>query len=81
MPSQFPALAALLQEELDMVAVLACVARLVIHSEADTYRVVGVLIEAIATALDESMPCESRGAVAVETMRLLRDRLHDRGVI
>ncbi len=88
MQPSFPALDTLISDveaeaakQPDMVALLSCVARLIIHSDADAYRVIGVLIEATATALDERMPLENRGAVAVETMRLLRDRLAERGVI
>ena len=48
---------------------------------AEPHHLAGVLVEGIASTVAERIPPAAQGDVAVETVRLLRDRLRLRGVI
>ena len=88
MPISFPSLHAMIcnieaeaAREPDNVAALVAMLRLVIASDADPYMLVGALVEGIATTLEDRLPIEKQGEVAVQTMRLLLQRLRCRGVV
>jgi hypothetical protein len=57
------------------------VLKLTIASEADPYLLSAALIKGIAVTVLQRVPDEKRGEIAVETARLLRDRLHAYGII
>ena len=88
LPGHFPAVARLIRQaeraakgRADPEAILVAVIKLVIGSETDPYCVAGALIEGIATTIATKIPPEVRGEVAVEAVRLLRDRLRATGSI
>ncbi|MEJ0015738.1 MAG: hypothetical protein WDN25_04080 [Acetobacteraceae bacterium] len=88
MAERFPELEALVREveraaaeQGDPVAALIKMVKLVIRSNADPYLLSGALIEGIATTIAQQVPPEKRGEVAVEAVRLLRDRLAALGAI
>lgn len=88
MLSRYPALDALIHDaeakaasEPDHLAALIAVLRLTIASEADPYLLTDALIEGTAAAIAKRIPPEKQGDVAVEAVRLLRDRLRGHGVI
>ena len=88
MPERNPVLDALIREveakaaqRPDTVAILAAVLKLVIASEADPYLLSGALIEGVATTILQRVPEERRAEVAVEAVRLLRDRFRSHGII
>jgi hypothetical protein len=88
MPERIPVLDALIREveakaaeRPDTVAILAAMLKLVIASEADPYLLSGALIEGIAATILLRVPEERRGEVAVEAVRLLRDRFQGHGII
>jgi hypothetical protein len=53
----------------------------VVASDADPYPLAGAPVEGIAATISARIPPERQGQVAVETVRLLRDRLRARGAI
>jgi hypothetical protein len=55
--------------------------RLAIATGSDPYLLVGSLIEGIGVAIVAQIPQERQGEVAVEAVRLLRDRMRAHGVI
>jgi hypothetical protein len=78
----FPALDALVRHveetatnQLDPVAVLVAMLKLVVASDADPYLLVGALIEGVAASIAQKIPPERQSDVAIEAVRLLRDRL------
>jgi hypothetical protein len=88
MPDRNPALDALIREvetqaagKPDPVAILVGILKLVVASEADPYLLSGALVEGIASTLMQRIPDEKRSEVGVETVRLLRDRLHAYGIV
>lgn len=88
MPERIAVLDALIREveakaaeRPDTVAILVAVMKLVIASEADPYLLSGALIEGIAATILQRIPEERRGEVAVEAVRLLRDRFRSHGII
>jgi PAS domain S-box-containing protein len=68
-------------EQTDPLTTLAHLLRRIIASDADPYLLAGALVEGIATALAQKIPPEHQGDVAVETVRLLRDRMRAYGMI
>jgi hypothetical protein len=68
-------------ERPDPVAIPVGVLKLVIASEADPYLLSGALVEGIASTILQRVPDEKRGEVAVEAVRMLRDRLHAYGIV
>ena len=62
-------------DHLDPLLVVNLLLKLTIDSEADPYLLIGELIEAISVAVARRIPAEKQGDVAVEAVRLLRDRL------
>jgi hypothetical protein len=64
----------------DPLAILVALMKMTIASEADPYMVAGALIEGIVATVAQRMP-ERQGDVAVECVRLLRDRLAAGGLI
>jgi hypothetical protein len=65
----------------DPLAILVALMKLTIASEADPYMLAGALIEGITATIMDRIPPEKRLDVAIETVRLLRDRLATRGII
>jgi hypothetical protein len=65
----------------DPLAVLIAMLKMVIASDADLYLLAGALVEGIAATISARIPPERQGEVAVEIVRLLRDRLETRGAI
>jgi hypothetical protein len=65
----------------DPVAILVTLMKVVITSDADPYVLTGALVEGITTTIAQKIPPEKRGEVAVESLRLLRDRLASQGLI
>jgi hypothetical protein len=55
--------------------------RMVIRSDADPYLFNGALIEDIATTIMQRIPAERREDVSRQTMRVLHDRLRQKGAI
>jgi hypothetical protein len=68
-------------EQTDPLAVLVMLMRLVIRSDADSYLLNGALIEGIATTIMQRIPAERREAVSHQVMRVLHDRLREKGAI
>jgi hypothetical protein len=68
-------------ESPDLLAILIAMLKMVIASDADPYLLAGALVEGIAATISVRIPPERQGQVAVETVRLLRDRLREGGVI
>lgn len=62
-------------------AVIFLIKLVIMETDADPYLLTGSLVESIVTTLVKCVPAEKRSEVAVETMRLLRDRLAARGMI
>lgn len=61
---------------------LAVVAvRSAIAKDGDPYLLAGALIEGVANVIAAKVPHERQGAVAVEAVRLLRDRLREWGAV
>ena len=89
MPEQsFPDLDALIRpiearatEFPDPLAILIAMLKMVVASDADPYLLAGALVEGIAATISARIPPERQAEVAVETVRLLRDRLETRGAI
>jgi hypothetical protein len=71
-------IAAMLQRPLD--AAIAMI-KLATARDVDVYLLVGSLIEGISTAIAAQIPGERQGEVAVEAVRLLRDRMRRYNVI
>jgi PAS domain-containing protein len=69
------------QEQSQPLTVLISSLREVIASNADAYLLAGALVEGIATIIAQKIAPEMHGEVSVETVRLLRDRLHSHGLI
>jgi hypothetical protein len=65
----------------DPLAVMVALMKLTIASEADPYMLAGALIEGITATIEQRIPLEKRRDVAIEAVRLLRDRLETRGAI
>ena len=65
----------------DPLAILVALMKMAIASEADPYMLAGALIEGIAVTVAQKIPPERQGDVAVQCVRLLRDRLAARGAI
>jgi hypothetical protein len=65
----------------DPLAVTVALMKMAIASEADPYMLAGALIEGITATIAEKIPPEKQGDVAVEAVRLLRDRMKARGLI
>lgn len=65
----------------DMVALAITAIRSALAKNADPYLLAGALIEAVAVTIAEKVPPERQGPVAVEAVRLLRDRLREWGVV
>ncbi|MEJ0017562.1 MAG: hypothetical protein WDN25_13545 [Acetobacteraceae bacterium] len=88
MSARSPALDALIREaeaaasqEADPLSALIVMLKQVIRSDADPYLLSGAMIEGLVATIVERVPPEKRGEVAVEAVRLLRDRLAARGAI
>ena len=84
----FPGLAALIAEveaqaaeRPDPLLVVAALLKLIIASDADPYLMTGLLVEGIAGSIANNIPPERQGEVAVEVVRLLRERLCKYGTI
>jgi hypothetical protein len=84
----FPGLADLIRDieaeakqQPDPLSVLVALLRLVVASDADPYLFTGALVEGIAANIANKIPPERQGDVAIEAVRLLRDRLHNYGAI
>jgi hypothetical protein len=82
MPNSWPALRALIQgaeaaaaSQPNMLNALITTLNAVIGSAADPYLVSAALIEGIAQTVAQKIPIAKQGDVAVEVVRLLRDRL------
>jgi hypothetical protein len=65
----------------DPLAIMVALMKMVIASEADPYMLAGALIEGIAATVAQNIPPERQGDVAEQCVRLLRDRLAERGAI
>lgn len=65
----------------DPVSALVEFIKVVIVSEADPYLLAGAMLEGVAATIAQKVPAERRGTVAVEAVRLLRDRLRAWGAI
>ncbi len=65
----------------DPLTILLDLLRRTIASDADPYLLVGSLVEGIASAIVQKISHEQHGEIAVETVRLLRDRMHSHGLI
>ena len=65
----------------DNLGALVAALKRIIASDVDPYLLSGALIETIAATVTQRIPPEKQGEVSVETVRLLRDRLHARGGI
>ncbi len=59
----------------DQVAEVVKATRRAIAGSADPYLLAGALVEGIAMTVASRVPEAKRGGVAIETVRLLRDRL------
>jgi hypothetical protein len=68
-------------KQIDPLLVLQMLLKLTISSEADPYLLMGMLLEATAETIVQRIPAEKRGEVSIDVMRLLRDRLRERGLI
>jgi hypothetical protein len=68
-------------DETDTLALLVAVLKFVIQSEVDPYLLNGVLIESIANTVKNRVPGRRRQRVAMETVRLLIERLRAEGTI
>jgi hypothetical protein len=68
-------------DQTDPLAVLVMLMRMVIRSDADPYLLNGALIEGVATTIMQRIPEERREAVSHQVMRVLHDRLRDKGAI
>jgi hypothetical protein len=65
----------------DPLAVLLMLMRMVIKSDADPYLLNGALIEGVATTIMQRIPAEMREEVSRQVMRVLHDRLREKGAI
>ncbi len=65
----------------DPLTILLELLRRTIASDADPYLLVGSLVEGIASAIALKISREEHGEIAVETVRLLRDRMRSHGLI
>jgi hypothetical protein len=65
----------------DPLAILVALMKMAIASEADPYMLAGALIEGITATVAQKIPPERQRDVAVECVRLLRDRLSASGAI
>jgi hypothetical protein len=84
----FPDLETLIQkieataaDSLDPLAIMIELMKLAVASSADPYLLAGALIEGITSTIAARIPQEKRRDVALEAVRLLRDRLETRGLI
>ncbi len=68
-------------EEPDLVGILILMLRIVIDSEVDPYLLTGPLVEGIAASIARKIPLERQDEVAIETVRVLVDRMKDRGLL
>ncbi len=68
-------------KEPDLVDTAAAVIKLAIGSGADPYLLIGALIEGVAATIDQRVPAQCQGITAVQTVRILLDRLKAHGVI
>jgi PAS domain-containing protein len=69
------------EEQSDRLTVLMRHLRGVIASDTDPYLLAGALVEGIAITIAKKIPHERHGEVSVESVRLLRDRMHGHGLI
>ena len=65
----------------DPLAVLVMLMRMVIKSDADPYLLNGALIEGVATTIMQRIAAEMREEVSRQVMRVLHDRLREKGAI
>jgi hypothetical protein len=78
----FPHLAGLIRniektaaEEPDPLGILVLMLRMVIDSHADPYLLIGALVEGTAATVARKIPPERQGDVALETVKILMDRM------
>jgi hypothetical protein len=88
MPDHSAAIEALIRDaeaaaanQTDPLAVLVMLMRMVIKSDADPYLLNGALIEGVATTIMQRIPAEMREVVSRQVMRVLHDRLREKGAI
>jgi PAS domain S-box-containing protein len=69
------------EEQSDPLMILIRHLRHVIASDTDPYLLAGALVEGIAATIAQKIPHERHGAVSVESIRLLRDRMRSHRLI
>jgi hypothetical protein len=55
--------------------------KLTLESEADPYRLIGMLSEGITNALEQRIPDERRREVGISALLLLHDQLSTKGLL